>query len=76
MSAGLVSETACECGVSLTRSRSARDSRSRESRSIWNDSRVNGFLNVARGTATGSLSQIAFYSDAGQTYLGEGGFAG
>ena len=34
------------------------------------------FLNIASGTATGSLSQIAFYSDAGQTLLGYGGFDG
>ena len=44
--------------------------------SIWNYSGANDFLSITSGTATGSLSQIAFYSDAGTTYLGEGGFAG
>ncbi|NBW97147.1 MAG: hypothetical protein EBR28_10560, partial [Planctomycetia bacterium] len=44
--------------------------------SIWHYSLANDFLNIATGTATGSLAQIAFYSDAGTTYLGEGGFAG
>ena len=43
---------------------------------IWNYSNALDYLEITTGTATGSLSQIAFYSDAGQTYLGEGGFDG
>jgi len=43
---------------------------------IWNYAGANDFLYFSSGTATGSLSQIAFYSDAGVTFLGEGGFAG
>ncbi len=43
---------------------------------IWNYSDAFDFLTIATGTATGSLAQVTFYSDAGTTYLGEGGFAG
>lgn len=32
------------------------------------------FFEIATGTATGSLDQISFYSDAGTTFLGYGGF--
>jgi autotransporter-associated beta strand protein len=42
--------------------------------SIWNYSGTTDFLAIATGTATGSLEQIAFYSDAGTTFLGYGGF--
>jgi hypothetical protein len=40
---------------------------------IWNYS-DDDFITIASGTATGSLSQVAFYSDAGTTFLGYGGF--
>ncbi|MGB8853336.1 MAG: PEP-CTERM sorting domain-containing protein [Pirellulales bacterium] len=43
---------------------------------IWNYAGADDVLRIATGTATGSLSQIAFYSDAGTTYLGEGSFVG
>jgi autotransporter-associated beta strand protein len=42
--------------------------------SIWNYSGATDFLAIATGTATGSLEQISFYSDAGTTFLGYGGF--
>ena len=42
--------------------------------SIWNYSGATDFLEIATGTATGSLDQISFYSDAGTTFLGYGGF--
>ena len=42
--------------------------------SIWNYSSATDFLAIATGTATGSLEQISFYSDAGTTFLGRGGF--
>jgi hypothetical protein len=42
--------------------------------SIWNYSGTTDFLAIATGTATGSLEQISFYSDAGTTFLGRGGF--
>jgi hypothetical protein len=42
--------------------------------SIWNYSGTTDFLEIATGTATGSLEQISFYSDAGTTFLGYGGF--
>jgi hypothetical protein len=42
--------------------------------SIWNYSGATDFLEIATGTATGSLEQISFYSDAGTTFLGRGGF--
>lgn len=43
---------------------------------IWNYSAANDLLTVTTGVATGSLSQISFYSDAGQTFLGTGTFSG
>jgi hypothetical protein len=43
---------------------------------ILNYTGADDFLNIASGTATGSLSQIAFYSDSGSTLLGYGGFEG
>lgn len=43
---------------------------------IWNYAGADDVLRIATGTATGSLAQIAFYSDSGTTYLGEGGFVG
>lgn len=43
---------------------------------IWNYAGANDFLNIASGTATGSLAQISFYADAGQTFLGTGTFSG
>jgi hypothetical protein len=42
--------------------------------SIWNYSGTTDFLEIATGTSTGSLAQISFYSDAGTTFLGYGGF--
>ena len=42
--------------------------------SIWNYSGATDFFEIATGTATGSLDQISFYSDAGTTFLGYGGF--
>ena len=39
---------------------------------IWNYS-DNDFITIASGTATGNLSQVAFYSDAGHHFLGYGG---
>jgi hypothetical protein len=42
--------------------------------SIWNYSGADDFLYVTSGTATGSLSEVAFYSDSGSTFLGYGGF--
>ena len=42
--------------------------------SIWNYSGTTDFFEIATGTATGSLEQISFYSDAGTTFLGYGGF--
>jgi hypothetical protein len=42
---------------------------------IWNYS-DDDFITIASGTATGSLSQVAFYSDSGFTFLGYGGFEG
>jgi hypothetical protein len=42
--------------------------------SIWNYSGADDFLTIATGTAFGSLSQVAFYSDSGSTFLGYGGF--
>jgi autotransporter-associated beta strand protein len=42
---------------------------------IWNYS-DDDFLYVTSGTAMGSLSQVAFYSDSGSTFLGYGGFEG
>jgi hypothetical protein len=42
--------------------------------SIWNYSGGIDFFEIATGTATGSLEQISFYSDAGTTFLGYGGF--
>jgi hypothetical protein len=44
--------------------------------SIWNYSSADDFLNVATGTAFGSLSQVTFYSDSGSAFLGVGGFDG
>lgn len=43
---------------------------------IWNYSAANDLLTVTTGVATGSLSQISFYADAGQTFLGAGSFSG
>jgi hypothetical protein len=43
---------------------------------IWNYAGANDFLTIATGTATGSLSQITFFSDSGSTFLGYGGFTG
>jgi len=45
-------------------------------RAIWNYAGADDVRRIATGTATGSLSQIAFYSDAGTTYFGEGSFLG
>ena len=43
---------------------------------IWNYSAANDLLTVTTGVATGSLAQISFYADAGQTFLGTGTFSG
>ncbi len=43
---------------------------------VWNYTAGSDAITVASGTATGSLDQVTFYSDAGQTLLGTGGFSG
>ena len=43
---------------------------------IWNYSGTDDYLNVTTGTAFGDLANVSFYSDAGSTFLGSGGFAG
>ena len=43
---------------------------------VWNYSAEDDLLSVTSGVVTGSLSQMSFYSDNGQTYLGYGSLAG
>lgn len=42
---------------------------------IWNYT-AEDFLRITSGTASGDVSQILFYSNNGQTFLGTGGFSG
>ena len=43
---------------------------------VWNYSAEDDLLSVTSGVVTGSLSQMSFYSDNGQTYLGYGSLSG
>jgi hypothetical protein len=43
---------------------------------VWNYSAADDLLSVTSGVVTGSLSQMSFYSDNGQTYLGYGSLSG
>jgi autotransporter-associated beta strand protein len=43
---------------------------------IWNYSAVSDFIRIASGESVGNLSQISFFADSGQTFLGTGIFNG